>query len=69
MFVRLFKFFKLLYYVCNFEYSYYRLSTCFEPTISNFLSAHKNIGKVVLNQMSVETIPVLNTANRYSGKV
>ncbi|XP_076246342.1 angiotensin-converting enzyme [Calliopsis andreniformis] len=43
-----------------------RVSTCFEPTISNFLSAHKNIGKIVFNQMSAETIAVLNTANRYS---
>ncbi|XP_076629285.1 angiotensin-converting enzyme [Colletes latitarsis] len=43
-----------------------RVSTCFEPTISNFLSAHKDIGKILYNQMSVETIPVLNTANRYS---
>ncbi|XP_053978934.1 angiotensin-converting enzyme-like [Hylaeus volcanicus] len=43
-----------------------RVSTCFEPTVSNFLSAHKNIGTIVLNQMSAEMMPVLNTANRYS---
>ncbi|CAL7934213.1 unnamed protein product [Xylocopa violacea] len=43
-----------------------RVSTCFDPTISNFLSAHKNIAKVVFNQLSVEETPVLNTANRYS---
>lgn len=43
-----------------------RVSTCFEPTISNFLSAHKNIGKIVFNQLSVEDTPVLNIANRYS---
>lgn len=44
-----------------------RVSTCFEPTISNYLSAHKNVGKIVFNQLSVEDTPVLNTANRYSG--
>nr|XP_003703938.1 PREDICTED: angiotensin-converting enzyme-like [Megachile rotundata]XP_012142021.1 PREDICTED: angiotensin-converting enzyme-like [Megachile rotundata]XP_012142022.1 PREDICTED: angiotensin-converting enzyme-like [Megachile rotundata] len=43
-----------------------RVSTCFDPTISNVLSAYKNVGKVIFNQMSIETIPVLNTANRYS---
>ncbi|XP_076766424.1 angiotensin-converting enzyme [Xylocopa sonorina] len=43
-----------------------RVSTCFDPTISNFLSAHKNVAKVVFNQLSVEKTPVLNTANRYS---
>ncbi|KOC69979.1 Angiotensin-converting enzyme [Habropoda laboriosa] len=43
------------------------VSTCFEPTISNYLSAHKNVGKIVFNQISVEDTPVLNTANRYSG--
>ncbi|CAK9795323.1 Angiotensin-converting enzyme, partial [Anthophora quadrimaculata] len=42
------------------------VSTCFEPTISNYLSAHKNVGKIVFNQLSVEDTPVLNTANRYS---
>nr|XP_034173869.1 angiotensin-converting enzyme-like [Osmia lignaria]XP_034173870.1 angiotensin-converting enzyme-like [Osmia lignaria] len=44
-----------------------RVFTCFEPTISNVLSAYKNVGKIMFNQMSIESIPVLNTANRYSG--
>lgn len=52
----------------NFADLYYRVSTCFEPTVSNFLSAHKNVGKILFNQMSLEAIPVLNAANRYSGK-
>ncbi|XP_050574084.1 angiotensin-converting enzyme-like [Bombus affinis] len=43
-----------------------RVSTCFEPTISNYLSTHKNVGKIVFNQLSVEDTPILNTANRYS---
>ncbi|OAD56235.1 Angiotensin-converting enzyme, partial [Eufriesea mexicana] len=43
-----------------------QVSTCFEPTISNFLSAHKNVGKIMFNQLSVENTPVLNIANRYS---
>lgn len=43
-----------------------RVSTCFEPSISNFLTAHKNVGKIVFNQLSAENTPVLNTANRYS---
>lgn len=43
-----------------------RVSTCFEPTISNYLAAHKNVAKVSFSQMSVEDTPVLNTANRYS---
>ncbi|XP_076296996.1 angiotensin-converting enzyme [Lasioglossum baleicum] len=43
-----------------------RVSTCYEPTLSNYLSAHKNIGKVLFNQMTVQNIPVLTTANRYS---
>ena len=43
-----------------------RVSTCFEPTISNYLSTHKIVGKIVFNQLSVEDTPILNTANRYS---
>ncbi|XP_015430692.1 PREDICTED: angiotensin-converting enzyme-like [Dufourea novaeangliae] len=42
-----------------------RVSTCYEPTLSNFLSAHKNVG-IVFNQMTLEANPVLNIANRYS---
>nr|XP_033336787.1 angiotensin-converting enzyme-like isoform X1 [Megalopta genalis] len=43
-----------------------RVSTCYQPTLSNFLSAHKNIGKVLFNQMSADNVPVLTIANRYS---
>nr|XP_031845275.1 angiotensin-converting enzyme-like isoform X1 [Nomia melanderi] len=43
-----------------------RVSTCYEPTVSNFVSAHKNVGKTLFNQMSANNIIVLNTANRYS---
>ncbi|KAG7213428.1 hypothetical protein KM043_002712 [Ampulex compressa] len=44
-----------------------RVSTCFEATLSNFFSAHRNVAKILFNQMSVETTPILNIANRYSG--
>ncbi|XP_043686229.1 angiotensin-converting enzyme-like [Vespula pensylvanica] len=43
-----------------------RISTCFEPTIANFLLTHKNIGKILFQQMSVQNTPILNIANRYS---
>ncbi|XP_047345333.1 angiotensin-converting enzyme 2-like isoform X1 [Vespa velutina] len=43
-----------------------RISTCFEPTIANFLLAHKNIGKILFQQISVQNTPILNIANRYS---
>ncbi|XP_076655496.1 angiotensin-converting enzyme [Halictus rubicundus] len=43
-----------------------RVSTCYEPTLSNYLSAHKDVGKVVYNQITLQNIPVLTTANRYS---
>lgn len=44
-----------------------RISTCFEPTITNFLLTHKNVGKILFQQMSAESTPILNIANRYSG--
>ncbi|XP_071647514.1 angiotensin-converting enzyme isoform X1 [Temnothorax longispinosus] len=44
-----------------------RVSTCSKATMSNFLTAHENVGKVLFNQMTVENTPVLDTVNRYSG--
>ncbi|XP_032684214.1 angiotensin-converting enzyme 2-like isoform X2 [Odontomachus brunneus] len=44
-----------------------RISTCSKATMSNFLAAHKDIGKILFNQMIVESTPILNTVNRYSG--
>ncbi|XP_011864339.1 PREDICTED: angiotensin-converting enzyme-like isoform X2 [Vollenhovia emeryi] len=44
-----------------------RVSTCSKATISNFLTAHEDVGKVLFNQMTVENTPVLDTVNRYSG--
>ncbi|XP_015176464.1 PREDICTED: angiotensin-converting enzyme-like [Polistes dominula] len=48
------------------KYGITQISTCFEPTIANYILTHKNIGKVLFQQMSVESTPILNTANRYS---
>ncbi|XP_043492223.1 angiotensin-converting enzyme-like isoform X1 [Polistes fuscatus] len=48
------------------KYGIIQISTCFEPTIANYILTHKNIGKVLFQQMSVERTPILNTANRYS---
>lgn len=36
--------------------------------MSNFLRAHEDMGKILFNQMSIESTPILNTINRYSGK-
>lgn len=36
--------------------------------MSNFLRAHEDMGKILFNQMTVESTPILNTINRYSGK-
>ncbi|XP_011703088.1 PREDICTED: angiotensin-converting enzyme 2-like [Wasmannia auropunctata] len=44
-----------------------RVSTCSKATISNFLTAHQDVGAVLFNQMTVENTPVLDTVNRYSG--
>ncbi|KAL0108223.1 hypothetical protein PUN28_015047 [Cardiocondyla obscurior] len=44
-----------------------RVSTCSKATMSSFLTAHEDVGKVLFNQMIVENIPVLDTVNRYSG--
>ncbi|KAK0160601.1 hypothetical protein PV328_007993 [Microctonus aethiopoides] len=43
-----------------------RVSTCSHSSLTNYLSAHKNIAKVLIHQMSEESNPILNFANRYS---
>ncbi|XP_034950729.1 angiotensin-converting enzyme-like protein Ace3 [Chelonus insularis] len=43
-----------------------RVITCSESSITNYLSAHKDIAKVMIHQMSDETSPILNIENRYS---
>ncbi|XP_008546546.2 angiotensin-converting enzyme [Microplitis demolitor] len=42
------------------------VNTCSESSLSNYLSAHKNIAKVLIHQMSEESMPIINNANRYS---
>ncbi|XP_023318505.1 angiotensin-converting enzyme-like isoform X2 [Trichogramma pretiosum] len=42
-----------------------RVSTCYEPSLSNYLTAHKNIAKVLLHQMSSKS-PIIAESNRYS---
>ncbi|XP_072756511.1 angiotensin-converting enzyme isoform X2 [Anoplolepis gracilipes] len=44
-----------------------RVSTCSKATMSNFLRAHEDMGKILFNQMTIESTPILNTINRYSG--
>ncbi|KAL6425876.1 hypothetical protein ACFW04_008893 [Cataglyphis niger] len=44
-----------------------RVFTCSKATMSNFLRAHEDMGKILFNQMSIESTPILNTINRYSG--
>ena len=44
-----------------------RVSTCSKATLSNFLRAHEDMGKILFNQMTIESTPILNTINRYSG--
>lgn len=44
-----------------------RVSTCSKATMSNFLRAHEDMGKILFNQMIIESTPILNTINRYSG--
>ncbi|XP_029161512.1 angiotensin-converting enzyme-like [Nylanderia fulva] len=44
-----------------------RVSTCSKATMRNFLKAHEDMGKILFNQMTVESTPILNTINRYSG--
>ncbi|XP_011340921.1 angiotensin-converting enzyme 2 [Ooceraea biroi] len=49
------------------RYGKMRVSTCSKASMSNFLTAHEDVGKIAFNQMSSENMPILNTANRYSG--
>ncbi|XP_012521401.1 angiotensin-converting enzyme 2 [Monomorium pharaonis] len=44
-----------------------RVSTCSKATISNFLTAYEDVGKVLFNQIAIENTPVLDIVNRYSG--
>nr|XP_012222251.1 PREDICTED: angiotensin-converting enzyme-like isoform X2 [Linepithema humile] len=44
-----------------------RVSTCSKASVSNFLRAHEDVGKILFNQIAEETTPVLNIVNRYSG--
>ncbi|XP_014475426.1 PREDICTED: angiotensin-converting enzyme-like [Dinoponera quadriceps] len=44
-----------------------RVSTCSKATVSNFMAAHKDVGRILFNQMTVESTPILNTVNRFSG--
>ncbi|XP_025987532.2 angiotensin-converting enzyme 2 isoform X2 [Solenopsis invicta] len=44
-----------------------RVSTCSKATMSNFLTAYEDVGKVLFNQIAIENTPVLDTVNRYSG--
>lgn len=47
---------------------YFRVSTCSKASVSNFLRAHEDVGKILFNQITEESTPVLNIVNRYSGK-
>lgn len=49
------------------QYGTMRVSTCSKATMSNFLRAHEDMGKILFNQMITESTPILNTINRYSG--
>ncbi|XP_020295000.1 angiotensin-converting enzyme-like isoform X2 [Pseudomyrmex gracilis] len=51
----------------NFCQGIMRVSTCSVASVSNFVTAHSDIGKILFNQMTVERTPVLNIVNRYSG--
>ncbi|KAH0950931.1 hypothetical protein HN011_003249 [Eciton burchellii] len=44
-----------------------RVSTCSKASMSNFLKAHEDVGRIVFNQMASENMPVLSIVNRYSG--
>ncbi|XP_043267787.1 angiotensin-converting enzyme-like [Venturia canescens] len=43
-----------------------RISTCSEASVANFISAHKNVAKILATQMSHHAEPILSVANRYS---
>lgn len=59
---------QFLYFIKNSNIIYFRVSTCSKATMSNFLRAHEDMGKILFNQMITESTPILNTINRYSGK-
>ncbi|XP_046744536.1 angiotensin-converting enzyme 2-like [Diprion similis] len=47
-----------------------RVTTCHQASLTNFLTAHKVVAKVLTSQIglaSIENSPFLNSANRYSG--
>jgi len=48
------------------RYGRMRVSTCSEASLSNFLGAHEDVGKILFNQMASENTPVFSTVNRYS---
>jgi len=48
------------------RYGKMRVSTCSEASMSNFLGAHEDVGKILFNQMASGNTPVFSTANRYS---
>lgn len=46
-----------------------RLMTCSDhSSIRNYVSAHKDVANILIHQMSIDNSPILNEANRYSGK-
>ncbi|XP_046476577.1 angiotensin-converting enzyme 2 isoform X2 [Neodiprion pinetum] len=54
----------------NFCYKGTRVTTCHHASLTNFLTAHKVVAKVLTSQMGlvgIEKLPFLNSANRYSG--
>lgn len=44
-----------------------RVSTCNEASLSNYLTAHKHVAKILMKEMSLMN-PILNDVNRYSGE-
>lgn len=54
--------------VTVFIFNHFRVSTCHQASLGNFLSAHKVVAKVLMSQKRADGMPFLNTANRYSGK-
>jgi len=48
------------------RYGKTRVSTCSEASMSNFLEAHEDVGKILFNQMASGNTPVFNIVNRYS---
>ncbi|XP_066600363.1 angiotensin-converting enzyme-like [Prorops nasuta] len=44
-----------------------RVSTCNVASITNYLLAHKHVGRVMMNEISADITPILTIANRFSG--